>query len=295
MRMALGADRSHIATHFLAEGLVLSLSAAALGVALAWAGLHALIAGAPDGIPRLAEVRLGWPSIGIAAVLAFVTGACFALIPIVNARVDVRTLREGSRTLTTSRRRNAVRGVLVAGQVALALVLLAAAGLMVRSFRNLRAVQPGFDPNGVLTMAVALPAARYANDQTASAFFEQLATQLKQLPDVKSVGFGDQIPPRDDHWVHGRRHRGAVARGNEERVHRHAARRARLLRRARHPRRGRGAHVGADGQRRGSGRDLARAGRAILARRESDREGDPLLPTGQGLVPDRRRERRRAR
>jgi len=196
MRMALGADRSHIATHFLAEGLVLSLSAAALGVALAWAGLHALIAGAPDGIPRLAEVRLGWPSIGLAVVLAFVTGACFALIPIVNARVDVRTLREGSRTLTTSRRRNAVRGVLVAGQVALALVLLAAAGLMVRSFRNLRAVQPGFDPNGVLTMAVALPAARYANDQTASAFFEQLATQLKQMPDVKSVGFGDQVPPQ---------------------------------------------------------------------------------------------------
>jgi predicted permease len=109
--------------------------------------------------------------------------------------VDVLTLREGSRTLTTSRRRHAVRGILVAGQVAFALVLLAAAGLMVRSFRNLRAVQPGFDPNGVLTMAVSLPGARYVNDRSNSAFFEQLATQLQGMPDVKTVGFGESVPP----------------------------------------------------------------------------------------------------
>jgi predicted permease len=195
MRMALGASRSHIAAHFLAEGLALSLTASALGVALAWAGLHALVAGAPDGIPRLDEVHLGWASVSIAAVLALVTGACFALIPIANARVDVLTLREGSRTLTTSRRRLAVRGVLVAGQVALALVLLAAAGLMVRSFRNLRGVRAGFDPNGVLTMDVSLPAARYTNDRLAAGYFEQLMTQLQALPDVKSVGFGEEIPP----------------------------------------------------------------------------------------------------
>ena len=75
--------------------------------------------------------------------LALVTGLVFAVVPIANARVDVQTLREGSRTLTSSRRRHAVRGALVAGQVALALVLLAAAGLMVRSFRNLRSVPAG--------------------------------------------------------------------------------------------------------------------------------------------------------
>jgi len=195
VRLALGAGRSHLAAHFLAEGVVLSLVAAALGTLLAYAGLRGLVAGAPDGIPRLTEVHLDLSSIAVAVALAIVTGVFFASIPIASARVDVRTLREGSRTLTSSRRRHAVRGALVAGQVALALVLLAAAGLMVRSFRNLRGVRAGFDPNGVVTLAVSLPAARYENDQSTSAFFEQLATRLAAMPDVSVVGFGEQVPP----------------------------------------------------------------------------------------------------
>lgn len=196
MRMALGAGRSHLATHFLAEGLVLSLTAAALAVVMATVGLRALVSLAPDGIPRLGEVHLGWRGVAVAAVLAVITGALFSVIPIANARLDVLTLREGSRTLTASRRRHAVRGVLVVGQVALALVLLAAAGLMVRSFRNLRGIEPGFEPNGVLTVAVSLPAARYSTYESMSGFFEQLATRLEGIPDVASVGFGQQVPPQ---------------------------------------------------------------------------------------------------
>src|SRR5688500_13454325 len=195
MRMALGAGRAHLTAHFLAEGLVLSFAAAALGVALAYAGLGALLAAAPAGLPRLDEVQLGWQSIVVAIGLALVTGVVFAVVPIMNAKVDVQTLREGSRTLTTSRRRSAVRNTLVAGQVALALVLLAAAGLMVRSFRNLRGVQAGFDPRGVVTMAVSLPAARYTSDPSIGAFFEQLAMRLQSIPDAQAVGFGDQLPP----------------------------------------------------------------------------------------------------
>ena len=195
MRLALGASRSHVAAHFLAEGLVLALVAATLGVALSYVGLELLVAGAPDGIPRLSEVHLDWWSVAVAVGLAVTSAAVFALIPIANARVDVRTLREGSRTLTTSRRRNAVRGALVAGQVALALVLLAAAGLMVKSFRNLREVRSGFDPAGVVTMSVSLPAARYDNDRKSAAFFEQLASRIAAISDVKAVGFGEEIPP----------------------------------------------------------------------------------------------------
>jgi len=196
MRMALGAGRSHLATHFLAEGLVLSLAAAALAVVTATVGLRALIALSPEDIPRLGEVHLGWRGVAVAVVLAVITGAIFSIIPIANARLNVLTLREGSRTLTLSRRRHAVRGMLVTGQVALALVLLAAAGLMVRSFRNLRAVQPGFQPDGVLTMGVSLPAARYTTYESASGFFEQLAVRLAGIPDVASVGFGQQVPPK---------------------------------------------------------------------------------------------------
>lgn len=195
MRLALGAGRTHLAANFLAEGLLLSIIAAALGVGFAYVGLRGLLASAPEGIPRLGEVHLDWRSVIVAGVLAVVTGVVLALIPIVNARLDVRTLREGGRTLTSSRRRLAVRGALVVGQVALALVLLAAAGLMVRSFRNLRAVQPGFDATGVLTMAVSLPASRYPEDEPAAAFFEQLSARLSALPDVASVGFGEEVPP----------------------------------------------------------------------------------------------------
>jgi predicted permease len=195
MRLALGANRAHVAAHFLAEGLVLSLAAAALGVALAWAGLRVLIASAPDGIPRLSEVSLDWRSVSLAIALAVGIGIVFAIVPIASARVDVRTLREGSRSLTTSRRRHVVRGALVAGQVALALILLTAAGLMVKSFRNLRGVQAGFDPRNVLTMAMSLPGSRYDNDRKIGAFVEQLANQIRAMPDVQEVGFGDQVPP----------------------------------------------------------------------------------------------------
>ena len=195
MRTALGAARSHLAVHFLAEGLVLALAAAALGLALAYGGLSALISAAPTGIPRLSEVSLGWTSIAVAVLLSLVTSAIFATVPIVNARVDMSTLREGSRTLTSSRRRHAIRGALVVSQVALALVLLAAAGLMMRSFRNLRDVPAGFDPTNRLTMAVSLPAARYDNDQKIAAFVHELTVRLEGIPDVQAVGFGEQLPP----------------------------------------------------------------------------------------------------
>jgi predicted permease len=195
MRLALGAGRSHLATHFLAEGLVLSLAAAVLAVGLAAVGLRALVSLAPEGIPRLSEVRFGWSSAGVAVALAAVTGSLFSLVPIAGARLDVRALREGSRTLTLGRRGHAVRGLLVTAQVALALVLLAAAGLMMRSFRNLRGVESGFDPEGVLTMGVSLPAARYTTYERTSGFFEQLATRLASVPDVAVVGFGQKVPP----------------------------------------------------------------------------------------------------
>ena len=195
MRMALGAGRWHLAVHFLVEGLVLSFGAAMLGLAVSYVGLRALISAAPEGIPRLSEVHVAGSSVLVAVGLAVITGVLLALIPATNVKVDVNTLREGSRTLTVSRRRHAVRGALVTGQVALALILLAAAGLMVRSFRNLRSVQSGFDPKGVLTMAVSLPAARYADDGAVARFTEQLTARLGAIRDIRMVGFGEQVPP----------------------------------------------------------------------------------------------------
>jgi predicted permease len=195
MRVALGAGRAHLAAHFFAEGLVLSLTAAALGVVLAVVGLNLLLAGAPDGIPRLGEVHLGWQAIIVAVALALGTGTLFAIMPLSSARADVNTLREGSRTLTLSKRRHAVRGALVAGQVALALVLLAAAGLMLKSFRNLKSVDGGFNGDNTLTMDVALPPGRYPNDVAVASFFQDLSNRVGAMPDVQSVGFGQEVPP----------------------------------------------------------------------------------------------------
>ncbi|MFL5604930.1 MAG: FtsX-like permease family protein, partial [Gemmatimonadaceae bacterium] len=210
VRAALGADRLHLATQFLAESLLIALAAAVVAIALAALGLRALLAVAPTDLPRLAEVHLGAAGMAFAIGGAFVAAVALAVLPLFGApALDLGVLREGGRGMTTSRRRHAARAALVVSQVALSLVLLTAAGLMVRSFRNLRAVQPGFEPRGVLTMDVALPAARYgsgrgrdkeARDQAyvrTSALYEQLAARIRQLPGVTAVGLSEKIPLAD--------------------------------------------------------------------------------------------------
>ncbi|MFL5606629.1 MAG: ABC transporter permease, partial [Gemmatimonadaceae bacterium] len=146
VRAALGADRLHLATQFLAESLLIALAAAVVAVALAALGLRALLAVAPTDLPRLAEVHLGAAGMAFAIGGALVAAVALAVLPLFGApALDLGVLREGGRGMTTSRRRHAARAALVVSQVALSLVLLTAAGLMVRSFRNLRAVQPGFE------------------------------------------------------------------------------------------------------------------------------------------------------
>ena len=196
VRRALGAGRSHLALHFLAESLLLALAAAAVALALAQAGLRLLVAAAPAGLPRLAEVQLGWRGAAVAVLCAVAAALAFGLVPLVRAArgVDVSTLREGGRGLSASRGRHAVRGAFVVAQVALALVLLAAAGLMAESYRRLRAVRPGFDAAGVLAVGISLPRARYDSYEKVAAFHRDLAARLRALPRVQAVGAGNVVP-----------------------------------------------------------------------------------------------------
>jgi predicted permease len=180
--------------HHLSEGVVIALLAGSLAVTLAVVALRVLATIAPAGLPRLSEVGFGWQDGALVVAVAIVVGIILALIPLAHMRVDQSALREGSRGLTLSRRRVAVRGALVVGQVALAMVLLAGAGLLLRSFQKLRAVSLGFDPAGVTTMVVALPAARYREYERASAYWEQLALRLAAVPGVEKVGFSGGIP-----------------------------------------------------------------------------------------------------
>jgi len=194
VRSAIGASRRDLAWHYLAESLALSGCAALGALAIAWIGLRILVTLAPADLPRLDEVHLGWASVAFTIAAALAAGVALGLLPSLRGTIDLTMLREGGRGATGSRRRLAARNVLVVSQMALALVLLASAGLLVRSLRNLRDVQPGFDATNVMTMSLALPNARYRTAALASNFFEQLSSRIRALPGVKAVGFGGALP-----------------------------------------------------------------------------------------------------
>ena len=190
IRTALGGDRWHLAWHYLTESLLLAVVAGAAGIVLAHWTIRALLAIAPSGVPRLDEIGLGMQSVAFAAVISVIAGIAFGLFPLARLGRSFDALRDSSRGMTASRGQRAARGALVISQVALAVVLLAAAGLMLRSFDRLRDVEPGLEPGGVLTLHVALPAMRYRDFAAVSAFHKELGRRLMALPGVESVAAG---------------------------------------------------------------------------------------------------------
>jgi len=207
IRLALGADRLHLAGHYVAESVVLALIGGTLAVGLAYGALRFLVILNPSSVPRLAELSLGWQAGAVALALALGAGIALGLLPLTRLALGgdrVPTLREGGRTQTASRRQLSVRSALVVAQMALAVVLLAAAGLMLRSFQRLRSVQPGFDASGVLTFEVALPYSRYAPLVRGPAgylpvfqYHRELAQRLAALPGVTSVGMTQALAMKD--------------------------------------------------------------------------------------------------
>lgn len=193
LRTALGADRRHMAVHYLSESLLLSLAAGIAATWISYAGLRALLAIAPE-FPRLAMVGMDWRSAGFALGAALVTGLVFGLLPLLRRDIQVGTLREGGRGLTGSRRQGAVRSGLVVAQLSLAVVLLASAGLMLRSFQHLREIQPGFASEDILAFDVRLPSTEYTTREQAVQFHRLVQEQLRAIPGVVSVGSVSQLP-----------------------------------------------------------------------------------------------------
>ncbi len=193
LRRALGAEPGHLAIHYLAESIILALVAGLLAIAFGDALLRAVLAIAPQSLPRLAEVGFDWRSglfcIGVA--LAF--GVVFGLLPLASGATDAGVLRDGSRGITPSGASEVVRRGLVITQVTLAVVLLAGAGLMAKSFAQLRNVKPGFDPRGVHTMTVVLP---YYGDTTTRtrAFWHELTRRVEATPGVVRAGATSDLP-----------------------------------------------------------------------------------------------------
>ncbi|HEX5830597.1 MAG TPA: ABC transporter permease [Gemmatimonadaceae bacterium] len=197
IRTALGGRRGQLALHNLTESLVLTIGAGAVGTLLARWGLLALLAAAPRSIPRLGAVSLHASAVLFALILAVATGVVLGLLPLLRRGDDLGSLRDGGRGPAGTRRQQRARGALVVGQMALAVVLLAAAGLLVRSFTQLRRVHPGLDPAGVLTFTITLPRATYPTVEAATAFHEAFTTRLAALPGVTAVGAASQLPLQD--------------------------------------------------------------------------------------------------
>jgi putative ABC transport system permease protein len=194
LRAALGADRGRLALHFLAESLLLAAGAAAGALVLAFLLLRVVLALAPTNLPRLHEVRFDWPSVAFCAIVALLVGVVFGLLPIVRARFVAGMLREGGRGLTGSRAQGAARRTLVISQVALSVVLLVAAGLLAKSFAQLRQVRSGLDPHGVLTMNIALRPDKYLGDAQILAFWHELSRRIGAMPGVTSTGAISFLP-----------------------------------------------------------------------------------------------------
>lgn len=194
VRLAIGAGRGRIVRQVLAESALLGGLGGLVGAALAAVGVATLAAAGPPELPRLDEVRPDWTILGIALAVAFAAAFAFGLVPALQAgRADPAThLRSGGPGASTAAL-GRVRSAFVAAQFALALVLLVGAGLFLRSFLNLRAVDPGFDPDGVLSVSMNLPRDRYPNADARRAFHQQLLDAAAALPGVQSVGTIDGL------------------------------------------------------------------------------------------------------
>ena len=197
MRRALGAGRLRLVRQMFTEGLLLALLAGLASLLLAHWALVAIVRFGPADIPRLSSVGLS------ASVLAFtlsVSAACavlFALIPALrSSALDAAGLLRTS--ASPSREAGRLRGALLVGEVALSMMLLAGAGLLLRSFIGLRSLSPGFDPNAVLTMSVSVPDAHYKNSAALQSYWDRALTQLRSLPGVASVAAVTPLPLSGD-------------------------------------------------------------------------------------------------
>ncbi len=196
LRGALGASRGRLLRQLLTESMLLSGAGGAAGLLLAAWGTHALLALAGSRIPRAGSIHLDAAALVFTFTLSLVTGLVFGLLPALQAsNHDLQgALKAGGRSSTGGTRARLARSALVFVEVALALVLLAGSGLLLRSYRGVSRLDPGFDPHGLLTLRVGLPHSRYAQDAQQIAFFDGLLRRVQALPGVLSAAAATPLP-----------------------------------------------------------------------------------------------------
>lgn len=195
VRSAMGAGREVIVRQILLESLLLAVGGGAVGVVLGMLGVRGLLSLDPGAVPRSGTVGLDAGVLAFTLAVATATAILFGLVPALRAagQADLAgALREGRRNTGRGGRR--AHGLMVAGQTALAVMLLVGAGLMLRTFQRLSAVDPGFDTDGALTLRLSLPAARYPDVASASAFYDRVLSETRSLPGVTDAAFVRVLP-----------------------------------------------------------------------------------------------------
>jgi putative ABC transport system permease protein len=195
VRMALGAGRGRLVRQLLTESVLLALTGGVAGLLLATWGVELLLRFVPDNLPRLGAVSLDGRVVAFTALASLLTGVIFGLAPAIQAAQPSvnEALRESGRTGTGVRQQR-LRNALVVTEIALALVLLAGAGLTLKSFWRLQAVEPGFKSDGVLTLRMLLPFTTHPQTSQRAAFFRQVLERTRALPGVAAAGAVSRIP-----------------------------------------------------------------------------------------------------
>jgi predicted permease len=200
-RLALGAAQGQVARQLLIESLLLGMTAGIGSIFIGSGILLSLQRIGLDRIPRAGEIHIDAGVVAAAIAMSIIAGTLIGLVPVTQLRnINIGTvLHEESRTGTGGRKARAIRRFLVVTQVAFALILLTGSGLLLASFRNLLAVDPGFKPDGVIAATVLIPRARYASDNDVRSFTDRVLKAIRNIPGVTNAGATNIIPLSGSH------------------------------------------------------------------------------------------------
>lgn len=195
IRTALGADRWRVVRQLVTETVILAMVGGLAGILLAAWGVRGLVALSPADLPRAGEIAVDGRVLWFAAGLLLLSGLVFGILPALqSSKSGFENLRASGALAEGSGRGSRARGMIVAAQVALSLVLLVGAGLLLKSFARLQAVRPGFDADHVLAMRISLPPSAFPNTDALSNFYTELQGRLETLPGVTSAGAVSILP-----------------------------------------------------------------------------------------------------
>ena len=197
VRRSLGAGGRAIGFYFLSESALLSIAGSAIGLAVAWVAVDLLVAYGPTNLPRLQEVHLDSVTVAFTLALSLVAAVAFGSIPLFRLTPLAVSLHDRGRSNTASRSRHRARQLLMGGQMAIALALLVSSGLLLRSFQNVRAVDPGFNAGSALTFRVGLPRTEYPDRGRIVATYREILDRLSSLPGVTAVSGSTCLPLSD--------------------------------------------------------------------------------------------------